>query len=257
MNIVVCVKYVPATADRTFSPVDNTVDRADVDGMLCELDEHAIEEALRITEADEGEVTVVTVGPEDAAEAIARGLQMGAHRGVHIVDDALHGSDAAATSLVLAAAVRRIGYDLVLCGMASTDGGMGVVPAMLAERLGVPQLTLASRVTVEGGTVTIRRESNTATEYIEASGPLVLSVTDRSNEPRYPSFKGIMAAKRKPVDTWSLADLGIASEVGLEAAGTKVSAFAARPARAGGQIVSDEGEGGARLAEYLVGQKLV
>ncbi len=257
MNIVVCVKYVPATADRTFSAVDNTVDRADVDGMLCELDEHAIEEALRITEADEGEVTVVTVGPEDAAEAITRGLQMGAHRGVHIVDDALHGSDAAATSLVLAAAVRKTGYDIVLCGMASTDGGMGVVPAMLAERLGVPQLTLASQVTVEGGTVTIRRESPTATERIEASGPLVLSVTDRSNEPRYPSFKGIMAAKKKPVETWSLTDLGIASEVGLEAAGTTVSAFAARPARTGGQIVSDEGEGGARLAEYLVAQKLV
>ncbi|CDR13995.1 electron transfer flavoprotein subunit beta/FixA family protein [Streptomyces iranensis] len=257
MNIVVCVKYVPAAADRTFSAVDNTVDRADVDGMLCELDEHAVEEALRITEADGGEVTVVTVGPEEAADAIARGLRMGAHRGVHIVDDALHGSDAAATSLVLAAAVRKTGYDIVLCGMASTDGGMGVVPAMLAERLGVPQLTLASQVTVEGGTVTIRRESSTATEHIEASGPLVLSVTDRSNEPRYPSFKGIMAAKKKPVETWSLADLGIASEVGLEAAGTTVSAFAARPARTGGQIVSDEGEGGARLAEYLVAQKLV
>ncbi|MFE9006117.1 electron transfer flavoprotein subunit beta/FixA family protein [Streptomyces sp. NPDC007875] len=257
MNIVVCVKYVPATADRTFSAADNTVDRADVDGMLCELDEHAIEEALRITEADGGEVTVVTVGPEEAADAIARGLQMGAHRGVHIVDDALHGSDAAATSLVLAAAVGKTGYDIVLCGMASTDGGMGVVPAMLAERLGVPQLTLASQVTVEGGTVTIRRESDSATEHIEASGPLVLSVTDRSNEPRYPSFKGIMAAKKKPVETWSLADLGIASEVGLEAAGTKVSAFAARPPRTGGQIVSDEGEGGVRLAEYLVAQQLV
>ncbi|WP_413803816.1 electron transfer flavoprotein subunit beta/FixA family protein [Streptomyces iranensis] len=251
------MKYVPAAADRTFSGPDNTVDRADVDGMLCELDEHAVEEALRITEADGGEVTVVTVGPEEAADAIARGLRMGAHRGVHIVDDALHGSDAAATSLVLAAAVRKTGYDIVLCGMASTDGGMGVVPAMLAERLGVPQLTLASQVTVEGGTVTIRRESSTATEHIEASGPLVLSVTDRSNEPRYPSFKGIMAAKKKPVETWSLADLGIASEVGLEAAGTTVSAFAARPARTGGQIVSDEGEGGARLAEYLVAQKLV
>ncbi|WP_206269380.1 electron transfer flavoprotein subunit beta/FixA family protein [Streptomyces antioxidans] len=251
------MKYVPATADRTFSAVDNTVERADVDGMLCELDEHAVEEALRITESGGGEVTVVTAGPEEAADAIARGLQMGAHRGVHITDDALHGSDAAATSLVLAAAVRKTGYDIVLCGMASTDGAMGVVPAMLAERLGVPQLTLASQVTVEGDTVTIRRESPTATEHIEASGPLVLSVTDRSNEPRYPSFKGIMAAKKKPVETWSLADLGIASEVGLAAAGTTVSAFAARPGRTAGQIVSDEGEGGARLVQYLVAQKLV
>ena len=259
MNIVVCVKYVPDTAaDRTFNESDNTVDRASVDGLLSELDEYAIEEALTITEAGDGEVTVLTIGPQEAVGAITRGLQMGAHKGVHIADEALHGSDAVATSLVLAAALNNLDYDIVMCGMASTDGAMGVVPAMLAERLGVPQLTLASEVALEGDTVRIRRDDYTATEYIEASGPLVLSVTDRSNDPRYPSFKGIMAAKKKPVETWSLADLDIdASQVGLEAAWTKVSAFVARPPHTAGQILVDEGEGGRRLVEYLASEKCI
>lgn len=255
MNIVVCVKYVPAAADRRFGEPGNTVDRADADGLLSELDEHAVDEALTIAEATEGEVTVVTVGPEEAREAITRGLQMGAHNGVHIVDDALRGSDAAATSLVLAEAIGKIDHDLVMCGMASTDGAMGVLPAMLAERLAVPQLTLASQVTVEDGTVTIRREGETATEYIEASGPLVLSVTDRINEPRYPSFKGILAAKKKPVATWTLADLHLTAPVGLDAAWTHVVSVEACPARTAGQVVADEGEGGKRLAAYLTARK--
>jgi electron transfer flavoprotein beta subunit len=259
MNIVVCVKYVPdATGDRTFDPSDNTVDRVGVDGLLSELDEYAVEEALKITEASDGEVTVLTVGPEQASDALRKALQMGAHKGVHVCDDAIAGSDSVATSLVLAKAIEKLEYDMVLCGLASTDGSMSVVPAMLAERLGVPQVTLVSEVSVDGSTVTGRRDGDTATEMVSASLPLVLSVTDQTNEPRYPSFKGIMAAKKKPVESWTLADLGVdASEVGLEAAWTRVTSYEARPPRTAGTIVTDEGDGGAKLAAFLADKKFV
>ena len=154
MNIVVCVKYVPdAQAERTFNASDNTTDRENVDGLLSELDEYAVEEALKIAESSDGKVTVLTVGPENATEAVRKALQMGADEAVHVLDDAIHGSDAPATSLVLAAAIGKLEHDLVVTGMASTDGIMSVVPAMLAERLGLPQVTLASEVTVENGTV--------------------------------------------------------------------------------------------------------
>src|SRR6266536_3048696 len=243
MNIVACVKYVPdTTADRRFNDADNTVDRVGVDGLLSELDAYAVEEALKIVETADGGVTVLTVGPDRAADAVRKGLQMGAHKGVHVLDDAIHGSDALATSLVLAKAIEKTGpFDLVVCGMASTDGSMSVVPAMLAERLRLPQVTFASEVTVDGHTVKARRDGDAATETIEATTPLVLSVTDQGDEPRYPSFKAIMAAKKKPVLTLSLADLGVAVEdVGLSAARTSVRSFAARPPRTAGTIVVDD-----------------
>jgi electron transfer flavoprotein beta subunit len=203
-------------------------------------------------------VTVLTVGPENATEAVRKALQMGADEAVHVLDDAIHGSDAPATSLVLAAAIGKLEHDLVVTGMASTDGIMSVVPAMLAERLGLPQVTLASEVTVENGTVRIRRDGDTSTEIIESSLPAIVSVTDQINEPRYPSFKGIMAAKKKPLQTWSLADLGVdAGDVGLGAAWTAVDEITARPPRQAGQIVTDEGDGGNKLVEYLAGAKLV
>jgi electron transfer flavoprotein beta subunit len=262
MNIVVCVKYVPdAQSDRTFTEADNTTDRVGVDGLLSELDEYAVEEALKIAQAAEGEssVTVLTVGPEQAADAIRKALRMGADKGVHVSDEAIHGSDAPATSLVLAEAIRKIGaVDLVLTGMASTDGSMSVVPAMLAERLGLPQVTFASELTVEGGTATIRRDGDVASETVQASLPALVSVTDQINEPRYPTVKGIMAAKKKPVETWSLADLGVDAElVGLAAAWTRVDSFTQRPPRTRGQIVPDEGEGGTKLAEFLAAQKFI
>ncbi|WP_426561633.1 electron transfer flavoprotein subunit beta/FixA family protein [Angustibacter sp. McL0619] len=266
MNIVVCVKYVPdAQADRTFEDSDHTTDRVGVDGRLSELDEYAVEEALKIVEASGAEgdqVTVLTVGPEQAAEAVKKSLQMGAHAGVHVSDDAIAGSDAAATSLVLAKAIEKLGaetkVDLVLTGMASTDAAMSVVPAMLAERLGLPQVTYASEVTVSGDGVTIRRDGDASTLTITSSLPAVVSVTDQINEPRYPSFKGIMAAKKKPVHAWGIADLGIdAGEVGLGAAWTTVESVTARPPREHGQVVTDEGDGGAKLAEFLVSRKFV
>ena len=257
MKIVVCVKHVPdATGDRHFA-ADHTVDREGVDGLLSELDEYAVEEALTIEGATASTVTVVCMGPEGAADAIRKALQMGADAGVHILDDALAGSDALATSKVLAAAISTLEYDLVLTGMSSTDGLMGVVPAMLAQRLGLPQVTLAGKVEVDGRTVRIERDGDVATEVIEASMPALISVTDQINEPRYPSFKGIMAAKKKPVTTVSLADLGLSpADVGLSAAWTVVDAVAARPPRAAGQRITDDGDGGTRLVEYLAGAKL-
>ncbi|MFB6908252.1 electron transfer flavoprotein subunit beta/FixA family protein [Streptomyces bacillaris] len=259
LRIVVCVKYVPdATGDRRFAD-DLTVDREDVDGLLSELDEYAVEQALQIADgADDAEITVVTVGPEDAKDALRKALSMGADKAVHVEDDDLHGTDVIGTSLVLAKAVEKTGYDLVICGMASTDGVMGVLPALLAERLGVPQVTLLSEVTVDGGVVTGRRDGDTASEQLQASLPAVVSVTDQSGEARYPSFKGIMAAKKKPVQSLDLDDLGIeADEVGLEGAWTAVDEAAERPARTAGTIVKDEGEGGRQLAEFLAGQKFI
>jgi electron transfer flavoprotein beta subunit len=228
---------------------------------LSELDEYAVEQALQVRErlGDDSEVTVLTVGPERASDAIRKGLQMGADRGVHVVDDAVAGSDAVATSLVLAEAIKKVPHDLVVCGMASTDGSMGVLPAMLAERLGVPAVTLGSEVTVEGETVRIRRDGDVATETVEGTVPVVLSVTDQSGEARYPSFKGIMAAKKKPVQTWSLADLGVdASRVGLSAAWTRVVDTTPRPPRSAGEIVVDEdGSGAKALVEFLAAKKFV
>jgi electron transfer flavoprotein beta subunit len=264
MNIVVCVKYVPdATADRHFES-DKTVDRVGVDGLLSELDEYAVEQALQIKEkagADgDTEVTAVCIGPEKAVDAVRKALQMGADKGVHVVDDAIAGSDAIATSLVLAKAVEKAGpADLVVCGMASTDAGMSVVPAMLAERLGLPQVTLASVVETQGDQVRIKRDGDTATEVIGGTMPLVLSVTDQSGEARYPSFKGIMAAKKKPLETWSLSDLGVdAGEVGLAAAWTAVEETTARPPRTAGEIVKDEdGSGAAALAGFLASKKFI
>ncbi len=263
LRIVVCVKYVPdATGDRHFAE-DLTVDRDDVDGLLSELDEYAVEQALQIAEerqraGADAEITVLTVGPEDARDALRKALSMGADKAVHVEDDDLHGTDALGTSLVLAKAVEKTGYDLVVCGMASTDGTMGVLPAMLAERLGVPQVSLLSEVSVEDGTVKGRRDGDTATELLEAALPAVVSVTDQSGEARYPSFKGIMAAKKKPVTSWDLEDLEIESdEVGLEGAWTAVDGATERPARTAGTIVKDEGEGGKQLAAFLAERKFI
>jgi electron transfer flavoprotein beta subunit len=259
VKIVVLVKHVPdATADRRFGS-DLTTDRADVDGLLSELDEYAVEEALRLAEAHDGEVVAMTMGPATAGDAIRRALQMGVGSGVHVQDDALHGSDALATSLVLARAVERVAdVDLVLTGMASTDGGMGVVPAMLAERLGLPYVGLVGELEMRGRTIEGRRDDDSAVETVEAALPAVVSVTDQINDPRYPSFKGIMAAKKKPVQVWSLADLGIgAGEVGLCAARTTVTQVTERPPKPAGRVVTDEGDGGLQIGAFLAERSFV
>jgi electron transfer flavoprotein beta subunit len=259
MNVVVLVKHVPDASAACRFTADSTVDRSAVPGLLSELDEYAVEQALQVVEsAAAGEITYLTMGPAAASEALRKALAMGGNAAVHVSDDALHGTDALGTSLVLAKAIERIGFDLVICGMASTDGTMSVVPAMLAERLGVAQLTFASELKVENDTVTIRRDGDIATEVVQASLPAVVSVTDRTDEARYPSFKGIMAAKKKPTQTWSLADLGIdAAEVGLGAARSSVESVTARPPRTGGQIVKDDGDAVTRLTEFLAAQKFI
>jgi electron transfer flavoprotein beta subunit len=264
MNIVVCVKHVPdATADRHFE-TDNTVDRVGADGLLSELDEYAVEQALQIKEKQgegaEVTVTALCVGPEGAVDAVRKALQMGADQGVHVVDDAIAGSDAIATSLVLAEAIKKQGTpDLIVCGMASTDGEMSVVPAMLSERLGLPQVTFASVVETQGDQVRVKRDGDAATEVIGATLPVVLSVTDQTGEARYPSFKGIMAAKKKPLETLSLGDLGVsADQVGLSAAWTAVEETTARPPRTAGEIVKDEdGSGAKALADFLASKKFI
>ena len=264
MKIVVCVKYVPdASADQKFES-DLTVDRAAVPGLLSELDEYAVEQSLQIKEKsanpDDVEVVALSIGPAEAVDAVRKALQMGADSGVLVSDEAIAGSDALGTSKVLAAAVQKIGgADLVVCGMASTDGGMSVVPAMLAERLDLPQVTWGSVVEFQGDQFRIKRDGDVATEIIGATAPLVLSVTDQSGEARYPSFKGIMAAKKKPLENWSLGDLGVdAGQVGLAAAGSAVEAVNARPPRTAGEIVTDEdGSGAAALVNFLASKKFI
>ncbi|MFE7840247.1 electron transfer flavoprotein subunit beta/FixA family protein [Streptomyces sp. NPDC057474] len=260
MKIVVCVKHVPdAAADRTFTE-DGTTDRASVDSTLSELDEYAIEQALRIAESGDGdtEISYLTIGPDDAKDALRKALAMGGNSAVHVSDDDIEGSDAFGTSLALAGAIERHGFDLVLCGMASTDGTMGVVPALLAERLGVPALTHLDELTVEDSTVSGRREGDGATVRVRGTLPAVVSVTDRTGDARYPSFKGIMAAKKKPVETLDLADLGIdPARVGRSGARSAVDTTARRPPRTKGEIVADEGAGGAALAAFLTAKKFI
>jgi electron transfer flavoprotein beta subunit len=259
MNIVVCVKQVPDTwSERTLKPADSTLDRESADAVINELDEYAIEEGLRLAEANGGEVTILSMGPPKATEAIRKALSMGADKAVHLVDDGLAGSDALQTSEAIAAVLGQIGFDLVILGSESTDARMGVLAAMLAERLGVPQLSFASKVETDGTAIRIHRQADYGYDKVEASLPAVVSVVEKINEPRYPSFKGIMAAKKKPVETLSLADAGIdPARVGLAASATEVVSFASRPPRQAGTIVKDEGDGGTKAAEFLAAQKFI
>jgi electron transfer flavoprotein beta subunit len=258
MNIVVLVKQVPdSSAERSLRD-DNTVDRGSANNVINEMDEYAIEEALRIKDAHGGEVTILTMGPESASESIRKALSMGPDRAVHVIDDALRGSCALATSKVLAAALGTLNPDLVLCGAEATDGRVQVMPHMLAERMGIAALTGARKLTVDGISLTIERQTEEGYEVVAASTPAIVSVWDTINEPRYPSFKGIMAAKKKPVQTLSLADLGVApGEVGFDGATSAVVEHSKRPPRSGGQKVTDEGEGGVKLVEFLASEKFV
>ncbi|MBT2231114.1 electron transfer flavoprotein subunit beta/FixA family protein [Nonomuraea sp. NEAU-A123] len=259
MNIVVCVKQVPDTAtERKLRSDDKTLDRDAVDGVVNELDEYAVEEALKLKEAHGGEVTVLTMGPSRAAETIRKALAMGADKAVHLTDDALHGSDALSTSYAMAQVLKKIGFDLVILGSESTDARTGVLAAMLAERLDAPQLTLAKKVEVEGSQIVIERITDYGFDKVAAELPAVVSVVEKINDPRYPSFKGIMAAKKKPVQTLAIADAEIAADqVGLGAAWSEVVDFAAAPPRAAGTIVKDEGDGGSKAADFLASKKFI
>jgi electron transfer flavoprotein beta subunit len=261
-NIVVLIKQVPDTwSERKLSDGDWTLDRDAADAVLDEINERAVEEALLIKEREGGDstVTVLTAGPERATEAIRKALSMGADRGVHLLDEQLHGSDMVQTGWALARALGTIeGTDLVIAGNEATDGTGGAVPAIIAEYLGLPQLTHMRKVVVEGGTISGERETDEGLFTVEATLPAVVSVSEKINEPRFPSFKGIMAAKKKEVTTLSLADIGVeADEVGLANAGSSVVSSTPKPPKTAGEKVADEGEGGKKIADYLVAQKII
>jgi electron transfer flavoprotein beta subunit len=259
VNIVVLMKQVPDTeGDRKLDPSDKTVDRAAVDPVINYIDEFAIEEGLLLKEANGGEVTILTVGPERATESIRKALSMGADKAVHVSDEAIHGSDAVATAKILAKALGTLEWDVAIAGSEATDARGAVVPALLAEVLGVPQLTQARKVSVDGSSVTIERVTENGYEKVEGQTPAVISVVEKINDPRYPSFKGIMAAKSKPIDVKSLGDIGVdAGEVGLANAWTEVVSFENAPPREAGQVVKDEGDGGAKIADFLASKKLI
>jgi electron transfer flavoprotein beta subunit len=259
MNIVVLMKQVPDTAaERSLNPSDNTLDREASDAVINEIDEFAIEEGLLLKEAHGGEVTVLTMGPERSMESIRKALSMGADKGVQITDDALHGSCAIQTAKVLAKALGTLEFDVVVAGSEATDTRLSVVPALVAEALGLPQLSSARKLTLDGTTITIERATDTGYDVVQATTPAVVSVVEKINEPRYPSFKGIMSAKSKPVQQLSLGDLGIAAdEVGLANATTSVESFEVAPPRAAGTVIKDDGNGGAAIANYLAGKKLI
>jgi electron transfer flavoprotein beta subunit len=261
-NIVVLIKQVPDTwSERKLSDGDWTLDRDAADAVLDEINERAVEEALLIKEREGGDstVTVLTAGPERAGEAIRKALSMGADKGVHLLDAGLAGSDMVQTGWALARALGTIeGADLVIAGNEATDGTGGAVPAIIAEYLGLPQLTHMRKITVEGGKISGERETDEGVFTVEASLPAVVSVNEKINEPRFPSFKGIMAAKKKEVAVLTLADIGVgADEVGLANAGSSVLSSTPKPAKTAGEKIADGGDGGTKIAEYLVGQKLI
>jgi len=261
MRIAVCVKQVPDSwAEKKM--VNGLLDREGVDAVLNDLDEYAVEEALRIVEAHGGNeeggahsVTIVSMGPERATEAIRKALSMGANDAILVSDAALAGSDALATSKVLAEVIKNGGFDLVICGTESTDARMSVVPAMLAQRLGWAQLTFASAVSVDpaASTISITRTTEAGVDSINAKLPAVVSVVEKINEPRYPSFKGIMAAKKKTIESRDLATVGVSAE----SAWSLVADSAPRPPRAAGIKVVDDGNGGNDLVKFLAEKKFI
>jgi electron transfer flavoprotein beta subunit len=260
MNIAVLIKQVPDTySERTLRSADGILDRAAADPVLDEISERAVEAALQLKEAHGGEVTVVCMGPAPAADAIRKALSMGADGAVHLSDDALAGSDAVQTARALAQVIKTLpGVDLIVAGNGASDGRVSAVPAMVADVLDLPALTHARQITVDGTTVTVRRETDRGAVGLTAELPAVISVSEKINEPRYPSFKGIMAAKKKPVTQLSVADAGIdAAEAGLASALTKVTSVTPKPPKSAGQKTADDGDGGAQIAAYLVAQKLI
>lgn len=264
-NIVVLIKQVPDTwSERKLADGDFTLDREAADAVLDEINERAVEEALLIKEkqtADGGEstVTVLTAGPERATEAIRKALSMGADKAVHLKDDGMHGSCAVQTGWALARALGTVeGVELVIAGNEATDGTGGAIPAIIAEYLGLPQLTHVRKLSVEGDKVTGERETDDGLFTLEASLPAVVSVTEKINEPRFPSFKGIMAAKKKEVIVLTLADIGVeADEVGLANATSTVLSSTPKPAKTAGEKIEDDGEGGTKISQYLVSQKII
>ncbi|MBX7069583.1 MAG: electron transfer flavoprotein subunit beta/FixA family protein [Microthrixaceae bacterium] len=258
MNIVVCVKQIPDPADPgALDPESKTLKR---DGKLIldESDSYGVEMALQLV-GDSGEVTLVSMAPNGEVSGLRTALAMGAAKAVLVSDDALKGSDALTTAKVLAAAIGKAGeYDLVLAATESSDGYTGVVPEQIAAVLGLPSVTFAKAVSVDGGTVKVDRQTEAGYDEVTCPLPAVVSVTAGVVEPRYPSFKGIMAAKSKPVDQLALADLGIeAANAGWAGAGQEIVEVAAAAQREAGEIIEDDGEAHAKIVDFLSNLKVI
>jgi len=254
MNVVVCVKQVPdPNSVGQLDPTTHNLKRDGVEVVLDPGDEFGIEAGLQLAEAHGGQVTVVSMGPEKGLDAIRKALAMGAAKGVLISDPALAGADALTTAKVLAAAIRREGFDVVIAATESTDGYTGVVPQAVAEYLGVPAVTFAKAVESDGTTLKVRRQTEAGYDRVEADLPAVVSVTAGVNEPRYPSLKGIMAAKSKPVDRLSVAELGL----GALGPGQAIVSVVPAEQRAAGEIVEDDGTGAHRVVEFLASRKVI
>ncbi|KQR91569.1 MAG: electron transfer flavoprotein subunit beta/FixA family protein [Microbacterium ginsengisoli] len=257
MKIVVLVKEVPDTyGDRKLSLETGLADRAASDAVIDEIGERALEVALSYADKNPGtEVVVLSVTPESATASVRKALAMGAASAVQVVDEALLGADLGLTAEVLAAAVRKAGFDLVIAGNQSTDGSGGVIASMLGELLDVPAATSLSTVEIGDGVVTGERAIDGATTTVSATLPAVISITERLPDARFPNFKGIMAAKKKPYETWSLADLDV-DATDAAASRSIVIAISEKPARAAGTRIVDEGDAGTKLAEYLISNRL-
>jgi electron transfer flavoprotein beta subunit len=263
VRIICPVKRVPDTAaDKKINPDDNTVNRDASEPVLNANDEWAIEEAMRIKERTPGtEVVALCMGPDEAQSIVRKALSYGLDAAIQVVDPALHGSDAAATARVLANALKDEQYDLIIMGNQSSDARTTLVPAMLAEFLGLPALTFCQKLDVDGTTFKAERQTSNGYQVVEAEGPLVVSVVEAINEPRYPSFKGIMAAKSKPLTTKNLGEIGVdGGQVGLEGSWTQVLDITPRPPKQAGEKVEDDGSGtvGAKaLADFLASKKFI
>ena len=257
MKIVVLVKEVPDTyGDRKLDLETGLADRAASEAVIDEIGERALEVALSYADKTPGtEVVVLSMAPESATATVRKSLAMGAASAVHIVDDALRGADLTLTAEVLAAALQRTGFDLVIGGNLSTDGSGGVIPAMVAELLAVPHLTALNSVAIGDGTVSGERASDGATMRVSAALPAVVSITEALPDARFPNFKGIMAAKKKPFETLSLADLQIEAD-DHSAAHSIVIALSEKPPRAAGVKIVDEGDAGEKLAAFLIENRL-
>ncbi|MCU1480960.1 MAG: electron transfer flavoprotein beta-subunit [Subtercola sp.] len=255
MKIVVLIKQVPDTyGERVLSPDTGWVDRAASDRVIDEINERALEVALTYKDsAKNTEIVLVTMGPAEAKDALRKGLSMGADSAVHILDDSLEGSDALATATTLAASLKREGFDLIVTGNESTDGRGGVVPAMVAELLGVPSLSFVSSVVITDDRVSGVRSDDTQTLQVHAPLPALISITEGSPDARFPSFKGIMTAKRKPLSVLSFAELGAEHP----SARSRVVSNTERPARAAGRTITDDGSAGSQLVDYLVAERLI
>ncbi len=253
MNIVVTVKQIP---DPNVDPQldGERLKREGVAGVLDPGDEFGVEAGLQLAQANGGEVTVVSMGPPAAMEAVRKALSMGAAKGVLVSDEGLAGADALTTAKVLAEAIKKNGFDLVISGVESTDGYTGVVPQMVAALLDVPMATFAKTLEVKDGTVHINRQTEKGYDVVECPLPAVVTVTAGVNEPRYPAFKGIVEAKKKPVEQWSIGDLGVTLE---GPASQSVDGVNDAPQRGAGEVVEDDGTGATKIADFLTQAKVI